>query len=423
MGFGIWDLGFGIWDLGFALGRLAAAGTAAYRMPRQRQTTVCREGWYYLLVLGMVFAGAMARDVNLLLVLAGMLAGPVIFSWRAVVLTLRGLQVQRKVPRNVCAGDLLVASIRLTNTRRRIGSWDVVVEEQLRRDSDHSREEPIRPAVLFPYVPAGQSRRGIYRGRLTRRGRYQLGPLRLSTRFPLGLFRRTITLGRTDTLIVFPRLGRLTRAWAARRHESYAGAHRRERRHGTEGDFYGVRQWRTGDSRRWIHWRSSARLDELVVRQFEQPRNRDVAVLVDLWQPQRPDPQHLENVELAVSFAATVLADLCRQGGSNLVVGTTGPPPQCTCGPASAALLQDVMQRLAVAEARSEDRLPELLARALDEIEPGTQIMLVSTRPVDLADTARFAAFCADPARRARARRIRCVDASGDELGEYFRTD
>ena len=75
-------------------------------MPRQRQTIICREGWYYLLVLAMVLAGAMARDVNLLLVLAGMLAGPVIFSWRAVILLLRGLQIQRRTPQTVCAGAM-----------------------------------------------------------------------------------------------------------------------------------------------------------------------------------------------------------------------------------------------------------------------------------------------------------------------------
>jgi uncharacterized protein (DUF58 family) len=344
----------------------------------------------------------------------------VIFSWRAVVLSLRGLQVQRKVPQTVCAGDLLVASISLSNTRRKVGSWAVVVEEQIRRETDHGPEETIRPAVLFPYVPAGQSHKGVYRGRLAQRGRYRLGPLRLSTRFPLGLLSRTITLGQTDTLIVFPLLGELTQLWTTRHQESIAGTHRRERRHGAEGDFYGVRQWRTGDSRRWIHWRSSARLDKLVVCQFEQPRNRNVAVLVDLWQPQQPEPQHLENVELAVSFAATVVTDLCRKGGSNLLLGTTGSPPRCTGGPASPALLQHAMQRLAVVEAQSEEQLAELLELALNEIEPGTEIVLVSTRPVA---PERLEALSAVPARRAAARRLRCVDTSSDELSEYFRTD
>ena len=113
--------------------------------------------------------------------------------------------------------------------------------------------------------------------------------MRLSTRFPFGLFCHRTTVGPTDLLVVFPRLGRLTRGWAARHHESFAGAKRREQRAGVDGDFYGIRPWRSGDTRRWIHWRTSARAGKLMVRQFEQPRNRDVALLLDLWQPRIRD--------------------------------------------------------------------------------------------------------------------------------------
>ena len=126
-------------------------------------------------------------------------------------------------------------------------------------------------------------------------------------------------MGQCETLIVLPRLGRLTEGWAGRRLEAFAGVDRRSLRPGMEGDFYGVREWRSGDSRRLIHWRRSARLGKLVVRQFAQPRSRDVAVVLDVWQPERPTAEQLDNVELAVSFAATVLADVCRKGGQRLV--------------------------------------------------------------------------------------------------------
>jgi len=390
-------------------------------MASLRRTTVCREGWYYLLVLGLVSCGAMLREVNLLLILAGLLLGPLLFNLRAVAVTLRNLEVRRKMPQSVCAGDLLVANVSLTNRRRRIGGWAVVVEDEVQAEPARAHEKPLRPSVLFPYVPAGQSRKGVYRGRLVRRGRYRLGPLRISTRFPFGLFCRTIVVGKAETLTVLPRLGRLSRGWAARRHEAFAGTHRRERRHGTEGDFYGLRPWRSGDSRRWIHWRSSARSGELVVRQFEQPRNRDVAVLVDLWQPPRPTPSDRDHVELAVSFAATVLSDLCRKGGSTLHLGASGA--KLLSGPASQALLQEMMERLAVVQGESADRLAELLMQALGEIEPGTEIVLVSTRPIDLSDRTRFAAPWADPTRRALLRRIRCVDVSSEELSKFFRAE
>ena len=196
------------------------------------------------------------------------------------------------------------------------------------------------PSVYFSYVAAGQSRCRTYRGRLPQRGRYRFSPPAVSTRFPFGLFRRTVFAGPADTLIVFPRLGRLTRRWLARQHETFEGASRRERRYGPlSGDFFGVRPWQSGDSRRHVHWRSTAQHQSLVVRQFDRQRNPDVAILLDLWQPKRPLAEHLENVELAVSFAATVVADTCRKGGGNLLVQTTAGGPGVR-GPASAAMLE-----------------------------------------------------------------------------------
>ena len=73
------------------------------------------------------------------------------------------------------------------------------------------------------------------------------------------------------------------------------------------GDFFGVREWQAGDSVRWIHWRGTARHGQLMVRQFEKHRRRDIVLLLDLWQPSQPDEEHLENVELAVCFAAMVV--------------------------------------------------------------------------------------------------------------------
>jgi uncharacterized protein (DUF58 family) len=405
--------------------RLVRALQRARRLGRRRSgTRLCIDGWYYLLVLAFVLTAAMLREMNLMLMLVGMLAGPLLFSWRLVVATMSGLEVRRRMPSGICAGDLLVVNIELSNPRRRLGSWAVAVQEQIRAEAGPGRGQGSRPKMFFLYVPAGRSRDAVYRGRLPQRGRYRFGPLRVSTRFPFGLFERRINFDQTNTLTVFPRLGRLTHAWITRHREAFEGSQRREQRSSRiPGEFYGVREWRSGDSRRWIHWRSSARHGTLVVRQFEQQRNREVAVLVDLWQPKSPKSENLENVELAVSFAATVVADLCRKGASNVLLGTTGVEPECTGGPASLALLRGAMERLAVAESSSEDRLPTLLEHALARIEPGAEVVLISPRANDLSDAARFPMLSSDPARRAMARRIRTVNTATEELAEYFQAE
>ncbi len=277
--------------------------------------------------------------------------------------------------------------------------------------------------MLFPYIPARQTCKGDYRGRLTQRGRYRVGPMRLSTRFPFGLFRYSMPCSTPATLTVLPRLGRLTQIWHALRHESFAGNDRREHRPGIDGDFYGLRPWQRGDSRRWIHWRTSARAGGVMVRQFEQPHSRDAAIVLDLWQPAVPDSVHAENVELAVSFAATLAAELCRKGSSDVFLVAADPEPRVSGGPGSAALLHDLMERLALVDAQSGNRLPELLQLALGQIEPGTEIVLVGTRPIDLSRADYAAHLPGDLARRLAGHGVRTIDASSPNLARVFQPE
>jgi uncharacterized protein (DUF58 family) len=412
----------------------SASITYSKSMFHRPHTTICREGWYFLFVAAIVFVGAMVKEVNLLLLLAGIMLGLLVFHWQAVIVSLKGMQLQRNAPPAVCADDLLTVGLRLSNTRRRLGSWAITVEDMIEREqgrsasehgrghrrNEHNHDQPFFTGVFFPYIAAGEECTGTYRGRLARRGRYRLGPMRISTRFPLGLFSRGLTIGQSETFYVYPRLGRLTRRWLARRRQALAGADRKQRKPGPEGDFYGVRQWRNGDSLRLMHWRTSARTGKFVVRQFEQAHNRDAAVLLDLWLPERPSQVQVENVELAVSFAATVLADLCRQGGGKAHLGVYDAKAHCAGGPASAALLRELMKTLAVIEPQADDRLPELVEHVLSNTALGTEIVLISTRPVDLSDEKRFAAVWSNPALHAAAGHVRCVDASSDELKEFF---
>ena len=80
-----------------------------------------------------VFGGAVIKEVNLLLILAGILLGPFLLNWRAVKANLRGLKVDRNLPLRISAGDVLSVDLNLTNTRKKLGSWAVVVQKQIQR--------------------------------------------------------------------------------------------------------------------------------------------------------------------------------------------------------------------------------------------------------------------------------------------------
>ncbi len=386
----------------------------------RRRTRICREGWYFLLLLLAVGTWAILREANLLLIAVGMLFGPVVLNWRLAVATLRSVEVRRHVRSRIHAGGSLVVEIEVQNTRKRLGAWMVVVKDLVTGGEFEPSGKSLAAEVIFPYVPAGQSRRQIYRVSLPQRGRYQLGPARITTRFPFGLFRRTIESDERKSVIVLPRLGRLTPAWRQGHQADPQGQRGVNRPTRAVGDFFAVREWQSGDSVRLVHWRGTARHGQLMVRQFEQPGERNSAILVDLWQPEDPSKRDLENVELAVSFVATIVADMCRAQRSRLLLAIAGPTPVCLSGIACPALMKEALEELAVAAASDENRLEALLEAVAGQIGFGEEVVLISTRDAPTGDGLRPAMTDAASQRHVWRERIRKLSPTDREFGEVF---
>ena len=108
-----------------------------------------------------------------------------------------------------------------------------------------------------------------------------------------------------------------------------------------------------------------------------------------------------------MSFAATLAAELCRAGNSDVFLVAADPVPRVSGGPGSSALLQDIMERLALIEADALDRVPALIQLAVERIEHGTEIVLVTTRPLDLSQAEYVERLSGDAARRLAGRGLR----------------
>ncbi len=392
---------------------------------RKLPMTVCREGWAYLLILTFVLFGAMLRNINLLMGLAGMMAGALLIGSLLVGLALRKLTFRRRLPRAVCVGDLVVAQLTLHNGRRWWGAWMISVEETIRRETPDHHRQTTQAKALFFHVPAGQQRELTYRGRFGQRGRYLFGPSRVSTRFPLGLVRRGRTLSEVSTLLVCPRLGRLTRRWNTLDYFSPHGTRRSQRRRRIGSEFHSLRDWQQGDSHRSIHWRTSARRGMLVTREYEQEQSHDLTLLVDLWQPDKPDAEQLERVETAISFAATVVSQMCQTGSSRLTLATTGKNPIEISATTSSAMLQEVMEALAVVEgsAAGEDDFAPLFRRVTQSVRPVVQTAVISTREVDVETLLVEPLSAGGISARSTSGNVLCVNTGDRQLGRYFQID
>lgn len=350
-------------------------------MSRRAKTTICVEGWYYLFVVAFVLAGAILGEVNLLVALAGMLIGPLLFNWRFVTVMLRDVAVERQLPERLRAGEAMSVAVVVRNQRARLATWALLAEDRVEHAGEIARGDKLAVRVMLPHIRAGQSGAAGYRLLLSRRGRYRFGPVRISTRFPLGLVRCSRVVDEPQTVLVCPRLGHLTQRWLQMAVAQNAGSQSSGQDHGLlEGDYYGLREWRTGDSRRWIHWRTSAKHGQLAVRQFEQQRNRDVALVLDLWQPDSPTEQEQVHTEIAVSFLATAIVDICHRGDTRLAVSVAGQNTEHWSGTASTILAYEVLDSLAELLPGDGLQIYDVLDQVRQSCRPGVQTIVISTR-------------------------------------------
>ena len=385
-----------------------------------------REGLGYCAVMAILLAAGVLQQINLILLVATTAAGPIVASLFGSRAMMRKLEARRRTPPHVFAGDPLTIDYALENGRRRLAALAVFVEDQL-VPADRSAAVAALPSprVFFPLVGAGDRARVRWRGEAPQRGKYLFQNLALGTRSPFGLIERRVTTPLPEQLIVYPRIGRLTRRWGQLQRQ--ATEHRTGRRHdrsAQQEEYHGLRDYRSGDSLRWIHWRTSARLGELMVKEYEQQNEQDLAILIDPWLPRaQVSPQQREAVEQAVSFAATVCLETCRRQGRRLAVGWTGAAPGVIQGASSVKLLHELLEQLAVLRPTQEGRLADLF----DALTPATlrdaMLIVVSTRPLNLMEEAERSARLSATSARGPLSRAVLLNAGRDELNGLIRFD
>ncbi|TVS20621.1 MAG: DUF58 domain-containing protein [Planctomycetaceae bacterium] len=393
-------------------------------MFRRRSIKVCREGIYYLLVLIFVVGGATLQDINLLFVLAGLMIGPLIYNWRMASLSVRWLAMRRVLPEYAFAGQPFRVEIEGENLRYRMGSWMLVIEDFI--ESDPAEDNPIsgiriKAGAIIAYLGAKQVERTSYQLTLPRRGRYRFGPLLVSTRFPLGLVKATARLPQSRRMIVGPKLGTLTPQWLQLMDSRRFGRQQAQYRQGPiDGDYYGLREWRAGDSKRWIHWRTAAKLGQLAVRQFEQQQDRDLALILDLWAPGSPSDEQRGNVELAVSLTATVINHLTRRARSHLTVCFAARPPRTWSSRATAVFGRQMMERLAMARASSNDSLSDLLNSVVLKMPSGARVLVISTRSDELNRLQQSGEYSGKMRHQSALSQVNWIDVGAPQLDLIF---
>ncbi len=184
-----------------------------------------------------------------------------------------------------------------------------------------------------------------------------------------------------DEVIVHPKIGRLLPAWTRRERELAESVTRSNARVGLfDDEFHGIREYRSGDNPRAIHWRSSARHGHIMVKEHEQHREADLIVLLDLYSSKEiSEPLQ----ERAISLAATICVEQTRMSSSGryrlMIAGQDFQNIECS---GSAGFRDAALKELAVCESSPKAQLATmLLAVCQSHLAPNSRFVLITPRP------------------------------------------
>ncbi len=154
-------------------------------------------------------------------------------------------------------------------------------------------------------VPAKGSATFRARSTIVRRGLYSVGPVEVTTGDPFGLFRHTRAFGNAQNILVYPRAVDLPSFFVPPANLPGEGRFRR-RTHQVTPNASGVRPYASGDSFNRIHWASTARTGEIMVKVFELDPASDIWIVVDLQRGIHVGEGDDSTEEYAVNIAASV---------------------------------------------------------------------------------------------------------------------
>lgn len=285
--------------------------------PRSLRFT--REGKWFTAVLFFTGIAAINTGNNLLYLIVAALLSIIIISGFISESTLRGINVGRRLPARIFKGVPVAVSIRISNRKKFLPSFSFNVKEI---DSAGLIPEPSYVLKLPASQETGRSARYVF----NRRGEFTLSGVKVSTRFPFGLFLKGKRELIRDTVLVYPSIDPSNiKGLFEPQSPSHYGLSRPEK--GSGAQIHGLRDYRLEDDSRHIHWKSAARQSRLLLKEFEREEDKKVYIAFDNYMT--PDPERFE----ALVDKAAALTDYFMKKGFSVGLKTLGRNIPASSGP------------------------------------------------------------------------------------------
>lgn len=359
----------------------------ARRIPPDRSATIVRRkpsldfsvtGLVYCSMMMFMGLAAINSQASLLFGVFGLMIGVLVIAGVISRLVLRRLRVTRILPEQAEVGLPVTFVYQFDNKKRFWPSVSVSVAEL-----DGAEGFTKQPQSYMLHASSGSTASVPTELVPKRRGIQEFNRYQVSTSFPFGFIKRAIERSQRDPILIFPPLTRVDRRLLQMcKSAEKTGAVMRPRRGGMD-EFYGVKEYRSGENPRMIYWRRSARGGALVSKEMTQVSPPRLMVVVDT-RLREETPDAYAAVERTIAMAASLASDAIDEG---LLVGLVVWSGSFQAFPSDRGKRHrvDVLAALARLEKNTKHDVQELITQTQPLLESGTTAVLFTPGNVALS--------------------------------------
>lgn len=256
------------------------------------------EGKAFIALACIVGLAAVNTGNNLVYLVFGFMLSVMLLSGVLSELSLRGLVAERHLPRAIHAGAVALMQIRLSNRKRWLSSYSIRVAEGLQHEPDLAS---VPAYAYFGSIRAEHSDKQSYTIVFHHRGAADLRGVWLTTSFPFGLVQKSRFAACPAAPVIYPHIlppDGAQRGWLTEGESPAAQSAQQGQ------EVSGVREYQRGDPASAIHWRRTAALGQLVVKDRPRQHARLRRIQIDPRCENPKDKQWLELFERRISQAA-----------------------------------------------------------------------------------------------------------------------
>ena len=261
-----------------------------------------QRGLFFTLIVFIISFATFNTGNNLLILILAFLLASMIVSGVVANLVLYGLKIRLTVPPRIHVGQKAIFLLTLQNMKKLFPSFALQLKGEGRVGGQTENDGFLMPDRRFPYLRARESLKLRLPCSFGQRGIYSVDGFEIKTTFPFGFFWRGRELDAKGQIIVYPEL--LELGGLFRRYPRSHGVHPQNQR-GTGSELHNIRHYQEGDTARFVHWKSTAKMGSLMVKELAREEELPLSFLFSTYLPD-PSAANLQKFEKAVSYLASL---------------------------------------------------------------------------------------------------------------------